>query len=205
MPTPTNPKLYARAKAEADDKYEKPSAYKSGWIVKRYKELGGKYADDGQPKNLERWFKEEWGDIGGQEYPVYRPSKRISEETPLTADEIDPEQARQQIALKQILRGDANLPAFIEGNGLINYSNIKEVQRLANKYGVGKVFPSNRKDKKYMVQDPSGKMVHFGQMGYEDFTKHKDTIRQERFRQRNRKWASSTKWTPSWLSYYLLW
>tara|TARA_R110002126_G_scaffold53413_2_gene144390 strand:- start:5093 stop:5365 length:273 start_codon:yes stop_codon:yes gene_type:complete len=88
---------------------------------------------------------------------------------------------------------------------LSDYSNIKEVQRLATKYGVGKVYPSTRKDKKYMVQDLSGKVVHFGQMGYEDFTLHKDTIRQERFRQRNHKWASSTKWKPSWLSYYLLW
>ena len=27
----------------ADEIYEKPSAYKSGYIVKKYKELGGKY------------------------------------------------------------------------------------------------------------------------------------------------------------------
>ena len=31
------------------------------------------------------------------------------------------------------------------------YSNIQEVQRLANKYNIGKVFISSRKDKKYMT------------------------------------------------------
>ena len=35
--------LYNEVKAEADKKYSKPSAYKSGWVVKTYKERGGKY------------------------------------------------------------------------------------------------------------------------------------------------------------------
>jgi|TARA_R110000744_G_scaffold274321_1_gene387482 hypothetical protein len=35
--------LYNEVKAEADEKYSKPSAYKSGWIVKTYKERGGTY------------------------------------------------------------------------------------------------------------------------------------------------------------------
>tara|TARA_R100001463_G_scaffold70960_2_gene124724 strand:- start:1772 stop:1936 length:165 start_codon:yes stop_codon:yes gene_type:complete len=42
-PVPTNPQLYARVKAEAGRKYDKPSAYKSGYIVKTYKARGGKY------------------------------------------------------------------------------------------------------------------------------------------------------------------
>lgn len=113
MPTILNQSLYDAVKREADKKYDKPSAYKSGWIVKTYKERGGKYADDNKPKNLKRWFKEDWVDIGNQDYPVYRPTKRISKETPLTASEIDPQQATQQIALKQRIRCDANLPPFI--------------------------------------------------------------------------------------------
>jgi hypothetical protein len=113
MPTILNQRLYNAVKQEADDKYIKPSAYKSGWIVKTYKERGGKYADDNKPKNLKRWFKEDWADIGNKPYPVYRPTKRISKETPLTASEIDPYQATQQIALKQQIKGESNLPPFI--------------------------------------------------------------------------------------------
>ena len=37
MPTPTDKKLYARVKKQADTVYSKPSAYKSGYIVKEYK------------------------------------------------------------------------------------------------------------------------------------------------------------------------
>ena len=85
------------------------------------------------------------------------------------------------------------------------YSNIEEVQHLANKYGIGKVFKSSRKDKKYMVKNPDGKMVHFGANGYADYTAHKDKERRKRFRTRNQKWASSPKWSSSWLSYNLLW
>jgi len=88
---------------------------------------------------------------------------------------------------------------------LSDYSNIKVVQRLANKYDVGKVFPSTRATKKYMVENPDGKMIHFGYFGMEDFSKHKDEERRRRFRQRNAKWANAPKWSPSWLSYYLLW
>jgi len=84
------------------------------------------------------------------------------------------------------------------------FSNIQEVQRIANKYKLGKIFPSNRKNKKYMVRNPDGKMIHFGASGYADFTAHKDKERRERFRKRNHKWASSSKWTASWLSYNLL-
>ena len=85
------------------------------------------------------------------------------------------------------------------------YSNIQEVQRLANKYNIGKVFLSSRKDKKYMVKTPDGKMVHFGAVGYADYTAHKDEERRKAFRKRNHKWSTANKWTPGWLSYYLLW
>ena len=43
-PIPTNPKLYARAKAETKAKFKVyPSAYANGYLVKRYKEMGGKF------------------------------------------------------------------------------------------------------------------------------------------------------------------
>ena len=43
-PVPTNPALYARVKAEARRKFKVyPSAYANGWLVKTYKQRGGKY------------------------------------------------------------------------------------------------------------------------------------------------------------------
>ena len=71
-PQPLNPVLYAKVKAEANRIYMTHSAYKSGWIVKTYKERGGLYAPTVEKTNkntnvkntgLTRWFKEKWVDI----------------------------------------------------------------------------------------------------------------------------------------------
>jgi superfamily II DNA or RNA helicase len=110
-----NPKLYKKAKKIADQKYTKSSAYKSGYIIKKYKELGGTFSGQQNTlKGINRWFKEAWKDVGNKEYPVYRPTKRITDDTPLTVDEIDPDNLKQQIELKQIIKGDANLPPFLK-------------------------------------------------------------------------------------------
>ena len=37
MAKPLDTALYERVKKEADEKFDKPSAYKSGWIVNTYK------------------------------------------------------------------------------------------------------------------------------------------------------------------------
>jgi hypothetical protein len=200
MPIIDDPKLYKSVKKDADKLFEKSSAYKSGWIVKTYKEKGGTYTDDGKDKPLKRWFKEEWEDIGGQKYPVFRPTKRVSKKTPLTASEIDPEHAKKQIALKQEIKGDSNLPPFnpldelVDPNvrnrlkrGLVNqYSNPEQALKNARKYLGNEVqlYISNKTDKKYMIQDPDKNWVHFGQIGYEDFTKHGDEKRRQSYLKR---------------------
>lgn len=112
MPIIANQKLYNFVKEYADKIYEKPSAFKSGFIIKTYKSMGGKYIDDDKEKNLKRWFKEDWKDIGNKEYPVFRPMKRINKMTPLTVDEIDKKNLKEQIKRKQIIKGDSNLPPF---------------------------------------------------------------------------------------------
>ena len=112
MPVPLNPVLYERVKEYADSVYTKPSAYKSGFIVKTYKQLGGKYKDDRKERNLKRWFQEKWTDIGGLEYPVYRPTVRINKKTPLTPGEINTRNLIQQILRKQEIKGSHNLPPF---------------------------------------------------------------------------------------------
>ena len=113
MPIVLDKELYKQVKQKADEIYQKSSAYKSGYIVKKYKELGGRYADDNESKTLKRWYKEKWEDVGNQAYPVFRPTVRVNKNTPLTINEIKPSNLKQQIKLKQKIRGDKNLPPFI--------------------------------------------------------------------------------------------
>jgi len=107
----TDPVLYEHVKRMADAVYEKPSAYKSGWIVKKYKELGGRYSGKKTKEGLTRWYKEEWADVGGQDYPVYRPTKIVSAKTPLTVREIDSKNLKKQIKTKQKIKSKT-LPKF---------------------------------------------------------------------------------------------
>ena len=84
------------------------------------------------------------------------------------------------------------------------YSNPSIVMKKAKELHLNPIQLSSRKDKKYMVSDGK-KLIHFGQMGYEDYTKHHDEKRRELFRKRNHKWATAEKYSSAWLSYYLLW
>jgi hypothetical protein len=57
---------------------------------------------------------ESWKNISPNNdmYPTYRPTKRVNKNTPLTVDEIPIERLKEQIKLKQMYRGDKNLPKF---------------------------------------------------------------------------------------------
>ena len=87
---------------------------------------------------------------------------------------------------------------------LRSYSDPEYVMNKAKMMGLNPVHESSRKDKKYMVFD-GRTMIHFGQMGYEDATKHNDLDRINRFKKRNWKWQNSPKYSPAWLSWFLLW
>ncbi len=112
MSKPSNINLYNKIKQEAESIYKKPSSYKSGWIVKEYKRRGGKYKGTKTDNGLTRWFLEDWKDVGNKDYPVYRPTKRINKETPLTINEINKTNLMKQILLKQKIKGSKNLPPF---------------------------------------------------------------------------------------------
>jgi hypothetical protein len=131
MPIVADTKLYERVKAMADQKYAKPSAYKSGYIVKTYKQLGGEYIEDGKPKNLKRWYKERWSDVGGLDYPVLRPTVKVSKKTPLLPSEIS--NLPEQIKLKQKIKGK-NLPPFISRDismkGGARFINIRRLNHV---------------------------------------------------------------------------
>ena len=113
MPSPANPKIYAKAKAIADKTYKTHSAFKSGFIVKTYLKLGGTYLPDKKPKTLKRWFTEKWVDVGNKEYPVYRPTVKVSKKTPLLVSEIDPKDLKVKIKDKQKIKDHGNLQPFI--------------------------------------------------------------------------------------------
>lgn len=178
MPIILDQALYNRVKREADKVYDRHSAYKSMYIQRQYKLKGGEYGEDGKPRNLDRWKREGWRSIGEEgEYPTYRPSKRISGDTPLTADEIDPKQAKEQIALKQKIKGSANLPKFkakgldqnesMEGGGLYKITDYTKKQ--AKRLGV-QVFPSDNPKKKIEVYDKNGLFMFYGgDSSYSDY------------------------------------
>ena len=79
-----------------------------------------------------------------------------------------------------------------------------------------KPFKSKRKDKKFSVyvkgDKGQPKLIHFGQVGYQDFTQHKDPKRREAYRKRARGIKNKKgqrvyllKDTPAWWSYNYLW
>lgn len=93
----------------------KHSAYKSGLIVKQYKKAFREKHGDKKPyrgkktqKGLTRWFKEDWrnqrGEVGYKKKgDIYRPTKRITKDTPKTLSELKPseiERAKKEKAAK---------------------------------------------------------------------------------------------------------
>ena len=112
MPTPTDKELYEKIKKEITAKY-KPSAYRSGMIVKKYKEEYFKkhknnnaYTGSKESSNLKRWFDEKWLNQRGEvEYKkkddVYRPTKKISNKTPTTFSELSQSQIKKAMAEKK--------------------------------------------------------------------------------------------------------
>jgi len=96
--------LYDKIKKDISDKY-KHSAYRSGLIVKKYKEeYVKKYNRDDayigdKPKlsNLQRWFLEDWKNQRGEtgykyKTDIYRPTIRINNDTPTTFNELTKDQ-----------------------------------------------------------------------------------------------------------------
>ena len=88
---------------------------------------------------------------------------------------------------------------------LKKYSDFEKVKEKAKKLGLNPVGISSKKDKKYMIFDKNGDVKHFGQMLYQDFTKHEDESKREAFRNRNWRWEHADKYSPAYLAYHLLW
>ena len=113
MPTPTDKELYEKIKKEIYLKNPKHSAYRSGMIVKRYKEEylkkhknNNAYTGSKANSNLKRWFDEKWlnqrGEVGYKKKgDVYRPTKKISNKTPTSFSELSQSQIKKAMAEKK--------------------------------------------------------------------------------------------------------
>jgi len=93
------------------------------------------------------------------------------------------------------------------------YSTPRTAQRMAYKYlgriKTAKLYPARNPAKKYMIFDPkNNKWVNFGQMGYEDYTKHHDKTRRKNYLTRTKgmlgDWKSN-KYSANNLSRSILW
>lgn len=96
-------------------------------------------------------------------------------------------------------------------NEIWKYSNPLIVKKNADKYfgNDTPIYLSTKKDKKYMVYNPNtDKWVHFGQMGFSDFTEHNDDERRRRYLARATKmkgnWKND-KYSANNLAINLLW
>lgn len=114
MSKPKDQDLYDKVKKEIYLKYPKHSAYRSGILVKSYKEayekkykrkdayLGSKNPNQG----LQRWFNEFWvnqrGQIGYEKKgDIYRPLFRITKDTPTTYSELSKSQIQKAMKEKK--------------------------------------------------------------------------------------------------------
>lgn len=129
-------------------------------------------------------------------------------------DELDIKQSK--ILKKQVekLRGGISYIRAVDvdlDDDLYKYSNPKKAQKQANKYFKGEkvvLYKSTKKNKKYMIQDPNGKWIHFGQLPYEDYLKHRNFKRMVNYNLRasniKGEWKDN-KYSPNNLSINILW
>jgi hypothetical protein len=94
---------------------------------------------------------------------------------------------------------------------LRKYSNPEKAQKMAYAYlgRSAKLYPAKNPSKKYSIFDPyNKKWVEFGQIGYENFTKHKDKTRRKNYLTRSGKikgnWKKN-KYSRNNLSMKILW
>jgi hypothetical protein len=134
-PTPIDSKLYDQVVAQATLIFKSTRGiYRSAWIVKEYKRLGGTYTGK-QPSTkdpgLRRWFKEKWIDLNrpiygksnqiiGYEpcgradaesgkYPLCRPLHRVTADTPKTVNELSAASIKQAKADKKKIESKGNI------------------------------------------------------------------------------------------------
>jgi hypothetical protein len=103
-----------------------------------------------------------------------------------------------------------SIAEFPSSDPIWKFSNPKTAQRLALVHfgPATKLYRSKTKTKKYAVIRPDGRIVNFGAMGYEDFTRHKSKKRRQNYLTRSAKIKGSwrkDKYSANNLARKLLW
>lgn len=114
MSKPKDTELYDKIKKKVYTKMPEHSAYRSGMLVKEYKKAYTKkhksedaYTGKKDTKRgLTRWFDEDWrnqrGGIGYKKKgDVYRPTKRITKDTPKTFKELSKKDIKKAMKEKK--------------------------------------------------------------------------------------------------------
>lgn len=224
---------YKMAAKEADEKYEKHGAFKSMYIVKRYKELGGKFDDDvNLEKPTRRWLEEKWvsvlhflkpdGDMVmcGMEIGPHacRPLVKVNSRSPATIQElVDKHGHEEMLRLARVKRDYPD--AYIDWENAEAILPEEEDRRI-NKYPKWVYMKdSERKNKRYLarfeVEAGKYKDVHFGARGGQTYTDHQDDKKKAGWIKRHSKmkmqdtigeemWKTNPM-SPSTLSRYILW
>ena len=101
----SNPEFCKKVKAEIYKQHSKHCAYRSGLLAQEYKRRGGTYTGTKTQKGLTRWFSDDWrnqrGKIGYMKTgDIYRPTKRITFQTPTTHGELSAAAVRKAMEEK---------------------------------------------------------------------------------------------------------
>jgi hypothetical protein len=212
-----NKNLYKQARETVYARYKKPSGFRSGALVKEYLRLGGTYSGKEPDDGIKRWFEEDWQDVGNEEYPVFRPTIKISKDTPLTVEEIDPKDLKEKIKEKQIIKGKRNLSPFKEKKGSMLGKTQPDPelrgsslggQKLNIKIQVSKKYPEKKYDAIINDGEKIIDVVSFGDPNFQDFTMHKDEERKKLYigrRSDMEKKYYKDPFAPAFYSQNLLW
>jgi hypothetical protein len=136
---PTDNQLYNKTKKNIYDKNPKHSAYRSGLLVKKYKDnFTKKYGNKKQPyignktkkKGLSRWFLEKWknqrGEIGYKyKNDVYRPTNIVTSKTPTTFKELN----KKQLKVARTEKYNKGRVARFKKGGNTTRKHIKPIKR----------------------------------------------------------------------------
>lgn len=183
MPEPTDQKLYDLVKKRVYKEIPKHSAYRSGIVVQKYKKsFKSKYGAARSPykgkktqkKGLKRWFAEDWrnqrGEIGYKyKNDVYRPTKRITKNTPTTFSELSKKEIKRARREKRRTKRVKNFKKQSGGG-----SRGGEHYGIKMKETIVSIKPSSIPEKKYMAlvrnkEDKSTRLIHFGASDYEQY------------------------------------
>jgi len=130
MSKPLDLNLYNKVKEMANKVFKSPTGiYRSMWISRKYTELGGLYDKPKSKSKVDRWLNEKWVDLNqpiirdkqivgyrkcgtpnkqNNLYPLCRPSKRITKESPEAYQTIEKKIIDKANKLKQILKNKGN-------------------------------------------------------------------------------------------------